>query len=84
MNFVRDVFERTVGTYVSVFLGLITAAGFDLMDMGALKAASIAALPAALTVLKGLLGTLVGDPATAAWLPERGSAHRADRHADRA
>lgn len=63
-----DLVERTVATYATAFLGLLLADGFDLTSVGALRAAAVAALPAALTVLKGAIGTLVGDPTSAALL----------------
>ncbi|MFE7118703.1 holin [Streptomyces sp. NPDC057654] len=66
-----DIAERTVTAYVTTFLGLLMADGFDLTSLSALKAAAVAALPAALSVLKGTIGTRVGDKNTAAWLPDR-------------
>ncbi|GGY03608.1 holin [Streptomyces hiroshimensis] len=68
-----DILERTAAAYVTTFLGLLLADGFDLTDVSALKAAAIAALPAALSVIKGAIGTRFGDKGSAAWLPERGS-----------
>jgi hypothetical protein len=68
-KFWLDLTERTVATYAVAFLGLLLADGFDLTSISALKAAAVAALPAALTVLKGAIGTFVGDPTTAAILP---------------
>lgn len=64
-----DVAERTAAAYVTTFLGLLLATGFDLTNLSAVKAAAIAAIPAALSVVKGVIGVLVGDPSTAAWLP---------------
>ncbi|MFB7470490.1 holin [Kitasatospora sp. NPDC056184] len=67
-KFIIDLTERTAATYASAFLGLLLADTFDLTSIGALKAAAVAALPAALSVLKGALATRVGDPASAALL----------------
>ncbi|MFF2954344.1 hypothetical protein ACFVVU_23740 [Kitasatospora sp. NPDC057965] len=64
----RDLLERTLATYAVTLLGLLTAAGVDLTDLGALRAAVIAAIPAGLTVLKGAIASLVGDPTSAALL----------------
>ena len=64
-----DVVERTAATYVVALLGLLTADGFDLTNLGALRAALVASLPAALTVVKSVAASLVGDPTTAALLP---------------
>ncbi|MFF4380964.1 holin [Kitasatospora sp. NPDC092039] len=63
-----DLVERTVATYATAFLGLLLADGFDLTSISALKAAALAALPAALTVVKGAVATRVGDPHSAALL----------------
>ncbi|KOG88895.1 hypothetical protein ADK38_17260 [Streptomyces varsoviensis] len=68
-----DIAERTVAAYVTTLVGLLLADGFDLTSIPALKAAAIAALPAALSVLKGAIGGLAGDKASAAWLPRRSS-----------
>ncbi|MBC2879301.1 MULTISPECIES: holin [Streptomyces] len=66
-----DIAERTIAAYLTTFLGLLIADGFDLTDVSALKAAAIAALPAALSVIKGALGRYVGDDDSVAWLPSR-------------
>lgn len=67
---VLDVIERTLAAYVTTFLGLLLAANFDLTDLSALKAAAVASIPAALSVVKGAIGAAVGDPRTAGWLPK--------------
>ncbi|WP_224274105.1 holin [Streptomyces sp. LS1784] len=67
-RFILDLAERTAATYAVAFLGLLLADGFDLTSVGALRAAAVAALPAALTVLKGAISTFVGDPNSAALL----------------
>ncbi|MEU5427045.1 holin [Streptomyces olivoreticuli] len=67
-----DILERTLAAYVTTFLGLLIADGFDLTSVSALKAAAIAALPAALSVIKGAIGSRFGDQSSAAWLPGRG------------
>lgn len=66
---VLDVVERTIAAWATTFLGLLLAANFDLTDVGAVKAAAIAAIPAALSVVKAAVGTVIGDPTTAGWLP---------------
>lgn len=68
-RFLLDVVERTLATYAVTFLGLLLASGFDLTSLGALKSAAVAAIPAALTVIKGVLATFIGDPTSAAVLP---------------
>ncbi|MEU1825913.1 holin [Streptomyces abikoensis] len=69
-----DIAERTLAAYVTTFLGIIIADGFDLTSISALKAAAVAALPAALSVIKGAIGSRFGDKSSAAWLPERDKA----------
>jgi hypothetical protein len=61
----KDLSERVVATYATTFLGLLLASGFDLTDVSALKAAGLAAVPAALQVVYGALAKFVGDPSTA-------------------
>ncbi|MFE6868294.1 holin [Kitasatospora sp. NPDC057692] len=68
-KYIIDVAERTVATYVVALLGLLLADGVDLTSVGTLRAAAVAALPAALTVVKGAVAGVVGDPTTAALLP---------------
>jgi hypothetical protein len=68
-RFLLDLAERTVATYAVSLLGLLLADGFDLTSVGAVRAAAVAALPAALTVIKGAVATFVGDPTSAAMLP---------------
>jgi hypothetical protein len=62
----RDIAERTIATYVQVFLGLLIASGANVIDVATIQAAAIAAIPAGLAVLKGAAASLVGDPDTAA------------------
>jgi hypothetical protein len=54
-EFVKDLAERTVSTYVQAFLGLELADITNLTSLGATKAVALAALPAALAVLKAAL-----------------------------
>jgi hypothetical protein len=60
-----DLAERTLAAYVLAFLGLTLAAGFDLTNLGAVKAASLAAVPAALQVVYSAVAAFVGSPNTA-------------------
>lgn len=68
-KFMLDVLERTLGTYVAAFVGLLLANGLDALSIDTAKAAAVAAIPAAVTVAKAAVGKLIGDPKTAAWLP---------------
>jgi hypothetical protein len=69
-RFFLDLAERVVATYLAGFLGLLLANGFDLTSVSALRAAAVAALPAAITVIKGFIATFIGDPNTPAVLPK--------------
>lgn len=67
-----DITERTVLTYVEVFLGLLLASGTtNVITLSALESAAIAAIPAGLAVIKGAVGSLLGRAGTASWLPAR-------------
>lgn len=61
MKYLRSLAELTAVTYGTAFLGLVLANDFDLTDIGALKAAATAALPAALAVVYGALARLKGN-----------------------
>lgn len=64
-----DIAERTVATYVQTLLGLMAAgATTELVSLSAWQAASVAAIPASLSALKGTIGTVVGRSGTASWL----------------
>lgn len=62
-KFLVDLAERVVATYIQSFLGLLLVA--DAIDIGAVKAALVAAAPAALAVVKGVLAKRLGDPESA-------------------
>ncbi|MEU9774563.1 MULTISPECIES: hypothetical protein [unclassified Streptomyces] len=67
-----DVAERTGLTYVESFLGLLLAGAVtDIVDLSVLQSAAVAAIPAALTVVKGAIGTRLGQIGTASWLPDK-------------
>lgn len=71
LPFSTDLFFRTARTYVISFGTLFLAANggaFELSVTG-LQAAGLAAIPAALTVAKGLIASRFGDAASAALLP---------------
>lgn len=67
--FYVDLLFRTIRTYLATFIGILVSVPVFSLDTGALQAAAIGALPAALTVVKGLVARKVGDPDTAALLP---------------
>jgi hypothetical protein len=51
--FLRDLAERAISTYLQAFAGLLIAAG--VVDATTLEAAAVAAIPAALSVVKSVL-----------------------------
>lgn len=79
-TYVVDLVERTTATYLQVFLGLLIAdwtdfaAMSDFLDLG--TSAAVAAVPAALAVLKGGLARATGDRNSAAM--SRPKVRRAD------
>lgn len=60
-TYLKSLLELALLTYAVTFLGLITADGFDLLNLGAVKAAATASLPAALAVVYGALARLLGN-----------------------
>ena len=67
-RFIRDIAERVLSTYVQAFLGLLLASGFGVdgvLDLSLVVKAGVAALPAALSLVKGLLARTVGDKESA-------------------
>lgn len=67
-RYLLDLADRTAWTYLQTLAGLVTAAGFDLVDLASWKAAAVAALPAAYTAVKGAIAKRFGDPDTATFL----------------
>lgn len=51
-DFLKDLAERTVATYVQTFVGLELSNYADFTDLGAARAAALASIPAALAVAK--------------------------------
>lgn len=66
---VLDTLERTAAAYLTTLLGLLLADGVDLTNLGTLKAAALAAIPAGLSVVKAAVGAFLGDQTTVGWLP---------------
>jgi len=60
-TYLKSLLELALLTFAVTFLGLITADGFDLLNLGAVKAAATASLPAALAVVYGALARLLGN-----------------------
>ena len=64
-DYARDVAERAVATYLEAFFGLLIASWATELDASVITTAAIAAVPAALAVLKGAAAGFVGDHGTA-------------------
>lgn len=61
MKYAKSLAELVLATYAFSFLGLVLADGFDLANVSALKAAGVAAVPSALSVVYGALARVVGN-----------------------
>jgi len=67
---VRDLIERVVSTTAEAALGVVTAAGFNLINLESWQGVAVAAGSAALySVLKALAAFKIGDPDTASLNP---------------
>lgn len=69
-KYLLDVAERALSTYAQALLALVAVDAFDWYSVDAWKGAALAALPAALSVVKSALAALVGDSDSAALLPK--------------
>lgn len=71
-QWVVDTLERTVATYLEVLFGLLIAQWTtDKLDLSLLATAALAAVPAALTVLKSAVAELKGGTVSpASFAPE--------------
>lgn len=61
-SFAMDLLERTIGTYLVTFLGLVVV---NPGEVATYSLALVAALPAALAVVKGALASRVASPTNA-------------------
>jgi hypothetical protein len=57
----KDILERAIWTAVQAFIAVYTVGGVD-----EVKSAATAAIAAAISVVKGLIATKIGDPESAA------------------
>jgi hypothetical protein len=64
-KFALDLAERTVASYLFAFVTLLLASSTGVLTVPILTAAAVAAVPAALEVIKGALAKFVGDPGSA-------------------
>lgn len=75
MTYLKSLLELALLTFGVTFLGLVTADGFNLLDVGALKAAATASLPAAIAVVYGALARLLGNFNSALAVDTRDNGH---------
>lgn len=68
-KFILDVVERAASTYVQALAGFLIA-GATAINVDTVEAAALAAIPAALSVLKSALASQIGDPESASLLTE--------------
>lgn len=61
-SFATKLVENVVVSYAYSAVTLLLADGADYLDVSFLKGVALAAIPAALAVVKGFLAKQVGDP----------------------
>ena len=63
MNQLKDVVERALMTYAQSVVGLIAASGMTDLSLSTMKMVAISAAPAALSIIKGYLASVlpIGD-----------------------
>lgn len=66
----RDLGERVGQAYAVSFGGLLVAHGANLLSISAVRSAALAAIPASISVVLGLIGAKVGVKGTASLLPK--------------
>ena len=59
----KDVLERALSTYVQSVVGLIAANGMSDLSLSTMKMVAVSAAPAALSIIKGYLASVlpIGD-----------------------
>ena len=59
LNQLKDVLERAISTYVQSVVGLIAASGMTDLDLSTMKVVAVSAAPAALSILKGYVASVL-------------------------
>ena len=59
LNQLKDVLERAVSTYVQSVVGLIAASGMAALALSTVKVIAVSAAPAALSILKGYVASVL-------------------------
>lgn len=73
MKYLKSLAELVLLTYAVTLLGLLTANGFDITDLAAVKAAAVSAIPSVLVLLYGVLAKLLGNANSALVVDTRDS-----------
>ena len=55
----KDVLERAISTYVQSVVGLIAASGMADLDLSTIKVIAVSAAPAALSIIKGYVASVL-------------------------
>ena len=55
----KDVLERAISTYVQSVVGLIAASGIADLDLSMIKVIAVSAAPAALSIIKGYVASVL-------------------------
>jgi hypothetical protein len=76
--FFKSLAELAVVTYLTAFLGLVTADAFDVTSILAWKAAAVSAIPAVLAVVYGAVARFRGNFASALAVDTRTSVTSVD------
>jgi len=66
-----DTLERALATYAQAFIGLLIASPMLDLDLSTVRALAVAALPAALAVVKAALASRVQAISPASLVPQR-------------
>ena len=61
-EYLKDLAERTVRTFVGAFAAVLTASGTNLLDVSAYQAAAVAGYGAVATLILGFLARAAGSP----------------------
>jgi hypothetical protein len=64
-KYAKSLAELVVLTYVVGFLGMVSAAGFDITDLSAVKASAVASFPSVLVLLYGAAVKALGNRSSA-------------------
>lgn len=67
-NYLKDLSERVLKTFLASFLGAVTVPQLTSLDVTAIQAGALAGLSAVVTVIVGILAKYAGSPEDASLL----------------